>query len=399
MDRVEMSQGRNFTDIFDALRILEVYTKIPSGSLNLAGVDQAQRFLADILRSMGFAIHWHENPLGKTVSAPLLEARLPGRIGKPQWITFVSHADTLDHGYQKESEMVVQRSGERLVAPGVLDDKASQILALWALEEFLSESSSRNYGLRFVSSPNEELGSSGFHQLYKDFAKDSVLALGLEPAFQGRHIVDERRGNRWYNVEVLGIEAHSGRDPEKGLSALHELSLKISKIIKINAPKKGLSLNIGEITSDNATYNLVSGRACAKIDLRFIDSKNRDLSHKYIHKILQTPQLKALKTGEVTKTRYEIVDDCPPLKASRESKKLAMEYVNILRRLEGNPNIGAQRSGGAADVCHMARSGLRILDGLGACGGNMHRKDEFVHIPSIQTRAKALGEFLKYFSG
>ncbi len=378
----------------DALLLVEKITKIPSGSLNPIGVTKVQQCLAEILIQSGFKISWHRPHDRNIGAADLLEAEKTG--SSENWISFISHADTLDHGTAVSGEIIIHRSDNRMVAPGILDDKASQVVGIWGILNFLKANPHHQWGIRFVSSPNEELGSQGFQKYYEALSFRSQIALGLEPAFQGRDIVKERRGNRWYDVEVLGVEAHSGRDPEKGLSALHEMSLKISKLIKFNSYSKGLSLNIGEITSDNPTYNLVAGRATAKVDLRFLDTRSRDRLHKKIDRILKKPQLKALANGKKTSTRYSIVDDCPPLKCNPDSQKLAATYVDILRKVEGNPKISALRSGGAADVSYMARKGLAVLDGLGACGANMHRLDEFVEISSIQSRARSLSEFLNF---
>ncbi len=379
-------------DLNEALTLLEHYTKISSGSLNHEGVRRAQDFLAQQFLKLNFSLKWHSNAFGESVSAPLLEAYLPGYQRK--FITFISHADTLDHGIGEDAEIPVFRSDEQMTAPGVLDDKASQVVGLWALGLFLAKNLERAYGLRFVSSPNEELGSRGFHQLFDRFAEDSAVVLGLEPAYDGSHIITERRGNRWYKVEVRGLSAHSGRDPEKGLSALHDFGLKIPKLLRLNKLSKGLSLNIGEISSPQPTYNLVAGTATAKIDLRFLDAKSRERAHRRIHRILSRPTLKALSNGRQTETLYEIVDDCPPLKSTRASRKLADHYLEILSRIEKRKDLKSVRSGGAADVCYMAREGILVIDGLGACGGHMHREDEFVVTASIESRARALAELL-----
>jgi glutamate carboxypeptidase len=377
-------------DLSDALLLTEKITALSSGSLNPSGVLSVQHALAEILQSAGFSVAW-QNP-AIDGGAPLLVAEFPGQ--RLEWMTFISHADTLDHGHGLSQKIEVRREDDRLVAPGVLDDKASQVVGLWGILQFLRKFPKPQRGIRFLSSPNEELGSPGFHDFYSQISLSSHFALGLEPAYQGRDIVQERRGNRWYDVEILGTEAHSGRDPEKGRSALHDLCLKVPKLVKLNRPSVGVSLNVGEITSDNPTYNLVAGRATAKIDLRFLDIKRRNRSHKKIDRILKKSFLKPLQGAPGTRTRYKIVDDCPPLKVNRESRIHAADYVRILRELEQNPKIQAVRSGGAADVSYMARKKLVVLDGLGACGGNMHRVDEFVRIPSLETRAQALFEFL-----
>ena len=53
---------------------------------------------------------------------------------------------------------------------------------------------------------------------------------------------------------------------------------------------------------------------------------------------------------------------------------------------------------GVADANFMADAGLVTIDTLGPKGGNLHRPDEYVILPSIIERAQLLCHFLQHYA-
>ncbi len=377
----------------EVLEDLQKYCMIPSGSSNLKGVYEAQNFLNQILVStLNFETTFVENPLGSQISAPLLHSSFHPQ--SKTRIAFISHADTLDGHEFDQQRYSVTLTKDKIIGQGVLDDKASQFVALWGLQMFLEKHPHTKLGFDFISSPNEELGSRGYHKFYENLSKKVTMALGFEPSLQDGSIVSERRGNRWYKIEVTGREAHAGRGHKFGCNAIHELATKIYKLQKLTNYKKDITLNIGQIISESMTYNVVSGKAMAKLDLRFSTLKARNDVHRKIQKILDKSYVRSAEDRFASQTRYLIEDDCPPLHLSRKSKKWVIEYLSCLEAAEGNTRSHS-KSGGGADVCYMAHKELIVIDGLGAIGGNMHRQDEYALSDSIESRAIALFKFLE----
>ncbi|WP_394826028.1 hypothetical protein [Pendulispora albinea] len=56
--------------------------------------------------------------------------------------------------------------------------------------------------------------------------------------------------------------------------------------------------------------------------------------------------------------------------------------------------VRADKSNGAADLNYFSAPNAIVLDGLGARGGKMHTSEEFVHLDSLESRARALRELL-----
>lgn len=378
-----------FASDLSELQLLEKMVEIPSGSENIAGVNAVQAVVQSELENLGFEVNLKTNPAGETKSGKLLVGTLQGE--SPLYITFIGHADTV---FAKESTKTVQYNPDhtQVTGSGVIDNKGGLVIAISALRQLLHNGQKPHYSIRFVSSPNEEVGSTGFVPDFRKFAEDTVLALTVEPAMDDGSIIDARRGNRWYSIHVDGKEAHSGRAVRDGVNACYELAMKLDRIEKLTDFKKNYSTSIGHMSGGKDRFNIVCGSADAKIDTRFGNLKTRDEKSAALEKILNTTFI----PGSITK--FEIADDTPPFSRSKRSDAVTKTYLNILAQVEGKA-ILAHDSGETTDGnFFMLASGKSvILDGLGPVGGGMHTKDEWALVSSYATRSKAMATFLTQF--
>jgi glutamate carboxypeptidase len=375
-----------------AERLLEELVNIDSTTTNIDGVKRVLNIVVRELESLGFAVRYIENPHRDLSTAPLLLGELAGQ--SDHFITFVSHADTVLSPDPLAS--YTKRNAEIAIGSGVIDNKGGLVIALEGVKRFLKScgASLPHFGLRFICSPNEETGSTGFHDLFRSFAQDSEVVLGFEPALDDGSIIESRRGNRWYQIHVQGEEAHAGRCKGEEINAAHDLALKIAKLYLLNDASEGVSVNVAQIEAGRDRFNVVCGEASAKIDTRFASFASRDRLHGDIERILLTPEISSSVTGRKSNTKFTIEDDCPPFSESTLSKKLISSYTDFVSKIEGR-TVSARKAGGAGDVNHMSRPGLVVIDGLGAVGGNMHTSQEFISLPSLTTRALALASFLE----
>lgn len=390
--RPRSSSGSKFDSANDfrwAVSFLKEIVEADSCSPHTEGVSRVQQRVAGELEELGFTNQLLSNKI--TSSGPLLWAERAGKIDR--FITVVSHADTVlpAFGFHLLSETQAQGSG-------VIDNKGGLTVALLGLKLFLRTANKHNrFGLRFISSPNEELGSVGFLEDLQRASLDSVLALGFEPALDDGSIIQSRRGNRWYKIHVQGKEAHAGRSYGEHANAAHQLALHISRLVKLNNLKKHISVNIGRIEGGRDKYNVVCGWAEAKLDTRFANFSSRDRLHRKIAKILGQQDKPSLCGLDKSQTGFEIVDDCPPFNVNLRSRGWVRAYTEIISAIEAK-KISARAAGGAGDVNHLSRKSIIVLDGLGPVGSGMHTDRELVHLPSILTRAQALAQFLQHFS-
>jgi glutamate carboxypeptidase len=175
----------------------------------------------------------------------------------------------------------------------------------------------------------------GFRKQLKSYADDSALILGMEPALEDGSIVEARKGVRWYYIKIAGREAHAGTAPENGVSACHELSKKIVKILDLNEYSKGNTINVGHVDGGKDKFNIVCGNAEGKLDFRFVDDKSFKRINAKIEKILKTSEVKSIKDGAGTKIEYTFPVEMPPFSITKKSEEMAKKYLKIIEEIEG----------------------------------------------------------------
>lgn len=378
-----------------AEQLLKKLVNHPSPTAVQNQVRETHAIIANELQQLGFQINWHRDPSGKTDDLLIAEKPSPDRKG--DFVTFVSHIDTvlsvIDAGPYREGHSQIDNQAPVRLAhgAGIIDNKGGLVVLIESLREYLNANPKPPIGLRVVSSPDEETGSTAWHRLYQDIGTKSVAVLGFEPALEDGAIITSRRGNRWYNIHIQGIEAHAGRCRGEEINAAHEAATLITSLVsEVQKLKKqqgtplgeGLSLHVGHIEGGRDKHNIVCGEVHIKLDTRFSSFHERDLIH---HLIVDTLS----KTNHST---FEIVDDCPPFDRDAQYGDVVMQLLTALSESEGR-NIQAVKAGGAGDVNHMSRPGLFIMDGLGPVGGRMHTVEEYIELESLSTRIAALSRW------
>lgn len=371
----------------DELGLLRELAAIDSETLDVAGVNRAQARVAAHLDGLGFALNHFG---GEARFGDLLVAERPG-VRRTEWITLVTHVDTVLKNFRP---FALDRDLGRAYGSGVIDNKGGVTVGLGALSRLLAARPRTELGLRFVCSPNEEMGSVGFTDRLRAFGRDTVVGLGLEPALDDGSIIHQRRGNRWYDVEVTGREAHAGRSYGAHANAAHDLAEKIRRLSRLTDYKRHLSVSVGAFSGGQDKHNIVCGVARAKLDARFASFAARDRLHRRIARILETSFERSTCGRYATRTHFAIVDDCPPFGLTKRSKRLAKIYAAEVGRVEGR-TIVSKIAGGAGDVNYLSTDDNVVLDGLGPVGGEMHTVDEWLEVGSLNTRAHALARMLE----
>jgi len=369
------------------LELLQEFSGIDSATLNKKGVNHMQDRVSAILDELGFK---QKMVKGEERFSHLIVAERPGR--SPKFITLVTHSDTVLGNYQ---DFHIQLQDEKAFGLGVIDNKGGLVVGLSALRRFLRQFPETEYSLRFICSPNEEMGSVGFTDAFRELGKDTAVAFGLEPALDNGSIIHQRRGNRWYDIEITGREAHAGRSYGEHANAAHDMATKLTELAQLTNYRKHISVNVGHIEGGKNRHNIICGKVTAKLDVRFPSMDTRDALHRKIEKILgQTKEISA-DGRHRAETVFAVVDDCPPFSLTRHSRRMAREYAALVSRLE-NRKVHSQPAGGAGDVNYLSTKENFVLDGLGPVGGEMHTHLEYVRTPTLQTRSQALAGYLHY---
>jgi glutamate carboxypeptidase len=376
----------------DETQLLKNLVEIPSGSSDVNGVNKIQDIVAQELKDLGFTVESIQYPnqkLGK-----LIVGTLPGE--NPKFISLIVHADTVFEKFSGFDKFEVSEDGTTATGPGVIDNKGGIVVLISGLKKYLKNNTKPKHSLRVISSPGEEVGMPEFLETFKKHSEDSKLVLGFEPCLENGDIIEARKGNRWYNISVSGVEAHAGRAHKDGVNACWELSKKLDQISKLTNYSKDLTVSIGHMEGGNGKHNIVCSQASAKIDVRFNSIKDSENSHRAIQSILKNSEVSSPNSKKTTSTKFEIADETNPFSVTKESQGILNQFLSIISKHEGK-SVKSANSGGAADTNSFSRPGLPIVDGLGACGGKIHTNQEYILLKSLKTRSHALGEFLENF--
>ncbi len=361
---------------------LKDFVELNTYTANEDGVDEGMDRLAQLAEDMDFTV--------ETVNAR--HRLIKSSKGSGPRILLISHMDTVhppDNGFTAYKPL----DNGFVSGPGVGDIKGGMVLALWAMKA-ISEICT-DHDVQMVVSANEEIGSPTIRDWYGDRSEHGAdYAIGLEPGFpQGPLTADvdlgvvyQRRGYAMFNFTVQGKAAHSGT-PHLGLSAIEAAAHKILKLQALNAPERGISVNVGKISGGTAG-NTVPDQVEGLVSFRFETQADGEATQQAIIQILEEANIHNAEQGISDSTTYELALLLPPMERTPESQKLVDIVLEEAKAL-GQPVVAIARGGGS-DANHVSGSGVPSICGMGAPSEGIHTDDEKIHLPMMFNRIHLL---------
>jgi glutamate carboxypeptidase len=274
--------------------------------------------------------------------------------------------------------------------PGVLDMKSGVLIGMYALR-LLIENQEANYSnVTFICNSDEEIGSPSSRPLIQELAQQADAVLVLEPGRAKETIVSSRKGCGQYRVEVHGIPAHAGVEPERGRNAILELSYQVQKMQALNGTIPGATLSVGIIRGGDRT-NVVPDYAYFDMDVRTADQAS--------HKVLEAAMRQVTSQNKLQGTRIILSGSmlCQPFERNKRNSHL----VDLAK--EAGHELGLQiqntGSGGASDANTTAAMDIPTLDGLGAGGGLAHNPGEFIELDYVPMRVALVAGLVRRIGG
>ena len=138
------------------------------------------------------------------------------------------------------------------------------MLALFAVDALKAAGLRPRKRLVFLWTSDEEIGSATSRREIESEARRSDAVLVLEPSFgaTGR-LKTARKGVGTAEIIVTGRAAHAGIDPEEGVNAVHELALQIARLMKMNDPRRGITVQ-ATVVAGGTVSNVVPAQARAR---------------------------------------------------------------------------------------------------------------------------------------
>lgn len=356
----------------DMLTVTERAVNIDSGSYDAAGVNRVQDLFAAALSGLGFTIARRKlAERGDQMTAVLA----PG--GRGLRLLVIGHADTVWPA-GTAAEWPFRRDGGRVTGAGVGDMKSGVVMAIHALKALKARDALKPLSaVRFITVPDEELGSPGSRAWIEEEARQADAALTLEPGRPGGGVVTGRGAVGAVYVTAEGVSAHTG-SREKGASAVAALAPLVGRIEGLTRLEENVIATVG-IFRGGAARQVVPHQAEMHIDLRAPAAAAAEALLAGVKAAVAEPPADRRVTlslrGGFTRPAFP-----------RGSGTIALYKMaeQIAARIE-QPIFEVQSRGGS-DGSFAAALGVPTLDGLGPIAHETVSRREWVEVDSIARR-------------
>lgn len=359
----------------EMMELWERLVSTESGNSDKEGVDRVCGILEKELRDSGAetAVVQMEK------KGNLLRAEFhPEREEAP--ILLIGHMDTVFARGTLEKNPFRVEDG-KAHGPGILDMKAGLVMAVFILRA-LDACGYEKHPLRVVFAGDEENGhrESTAEEEIRNACKGCRAAFNFETGFLDDGLVVGRKGSCRVTVNVTGVAAHAGNDPERGRSAILEMAHKVIEIQKLNDYEHGLFVNVGLING-GTVVNAVPGNCGIQIDIRYEDRKRLDSTIRRIREIAEETHVPDT-SAEVSMTKPSEV-----MEVSEANLQL-FRHVEKAAELIGYGPLKTRKTGGWSDSCLAAACGVPVVCSMGVKGANNHSMEEYAVVDTLFSRTK-----------
>ena len=359
----------------EMLQLLLKWVKLESPTTDKPSVDRFGEEVASTLGNLGMSIDFDM----QSSRGNHLVARW---IGKGSRILLLGHLDTVWE-LGTLTRMPARTENDTAYGPGIFDMKGGIVTGLFALQ-LLREHGLHHSNLTWILNSDEEEGSETSRDLIEREARCCACVFVLEPAGPQNGIKTQRRGVGQYKITAGGRAAHAGVDPEKGVSAIEELSRQIIQIQDWNRQRAGVSINAG-VMKGGTRSNVIPAEAQVIVDVRCDSPEDMDWARARFRSLQpKHPEARLIVDGDI---------DRPPMVRTETSLALYNEAAAISESF-GYP-AHEFWTGGASDGNFTAALGVPTIDGLGAEGAGAHADHEQVIVSALPKRANLLYHLLR----
>jgi glutamate carboxypeptidase len=305
-----------------------------------------------------------------------------GAKGSRPGVIFLGHIDTaIAAGAIAERPFTI-RDG-KAYGPGVLDMKGGIVAFLYAIKALKAAGyDARPFKVLLAGDEEVLHANSTAPDALVAEAAGHVAAFNCETGFVDDGIVVGRKGIARIMMEVHGVAAHAGNDPENGRNAIIELAHKAIAVQGLTDWDKGISYNVGVIQGGK-TSTAVPDYAKIYIDVRYKDPDD-------LPGVIARVEEVAAKTYiEGTSTKVVMLDGLKPMKTTEGVMKL-FALVAEASEENGFGKPYAKYVGGGSDSAYTVLAGVPTVCAMGVKGGRNHSPEEFAIVDTLFERAKLL---------
>ena len=298
-------------------------------------------------------------------------------------ILLMGHMDTV-HPVGTLERLPYLVADGKVQGPGIYDMKSGLAVSLTALRLLAEKDRGPASDVTCMITCDEERGSPDSRDRIEAEARVHRAALVLEPSAPGGAVKSRRKGVGAYVLEVAGLAAHAGIEPEAGASAIHELARQICRIYDLADPDVGTTVSVGVING-GTKENVVADAASCTIDVRFFSNA-------------ESARIDAaLKAAVAFDKRCTLTLKGGPNRGALEktnASSLIFKQARALALTLGF-DVGEASTGGASDGNLVAAAGCVTLDGLGPDGRGAHTLFEHIFLDDMPRRIALVAALLE----
>ena len=277
-----------------------------------------------------------------------------GKNKKYPTILLSSHMDTVTNG--KSIKPVVKKNYITSDGRTILgaDDKSGLAIILETLE-VLKKNKLKHCNIEVAITTCEEIGLLGARYLdYKLLkAKEGIVLDSTSP----ERLVFKGPSSDYFNITIRGIEAHSGINPEHGLSSI-AVSAEIITKMKTGRINKNTTINIGRINGGSAV-NIVPGQTEIMYEIR---SNNERKIKSELSKIKKTLTAANKKYKKINKN-FNASIKVNRIYNSINIPKTIFIIKSILSTCKDfNYKVDLVETGGGADANFFVQNGINTVN-------------------------------------
>lgn len=365
------------------MKLLEEIVNVNSGTLNVEGVRQVGKIMADAFKTAGFQTTWVTLPDSLRRAGHLVASR-QGKKGKKLFL--IGHLDTVFEP-DMPANPFRKLNDSTVTGQGVNDMKGGDVI-IWAAVRALHDLGYLGDAtITAYFTGDEEKAGLPISVSRADFierARQHDIALGFEGAMALDIVAVARRGASSWTLKTTGKQSHSSGvfGEYAGYGANFEMARILDAFRTSLSGVKYLTFHPGLVaggtemktaSGDVHVYgktNIVSPMAIAYGDIRFISGKQEDSARQVMRRIAGTGNLAQ------TSATISFEDGIPAMEPTAGNYALQEKLSAVSKDMGIGPtHAGDPGKRGAGDISYIAAY-VDCLDGLGASGMGAHAPGE-----------------------
>ena len=353
---------------------------IDSGHLHGPGSEAVADFFEVRYRELGLKtqrLHYEDNP-----NTPFL---LVSNSEEEDFdVLFIAHMDTVFPVGTGEAWPLTEIEPGIVTGPGCADCKGGCLLVYYTIRGLL-EAGKCNFRFRIAMNSDEESGSRYSRVYFEELAKHAKYCFVYEPGRPLDEFVGQRKGGYNYLLRCHGVTAHAGVDPEKGASAILELSRWINELYQLTDYEKGIVVNVSKFTGGSETGSIPEFAEC-KLNVRVLRESDMEGFFALLERMRRQP-FDSRTSMEIIKTSHR------PCMEPHEATMRLIKELELAGEEVGQKPVWLV-TGGVSDGNFVSPFGVATLDGCGPCGGKLHTREEYLKTQSVAQRLEIMTALL-----